>query len=344
MSAAPEPSVRPAGPEDVPAILELLRTCLGPTLAGGTVPRTGAFWRWKHKRNPFGVSPVLLAESAGRVVGVRAFLRWRWRAGAREIPALRAVDTATHPDWRGQGLFSRLTLRLLDEVSGEGAAFVFNTPNRASRPGYLKMGWQPVGRIPILVRPCGSWRTAGRLLGRTARVAPDLGHFPSAREFLGHPDVDGLIQAIEEDSDRRLRTAHSRGYLSWRYADPPGIEYRALWSGPGEAPAGLFFQGKLRGRLREIMVSEILIPGGCDGVEAGVRLLRRLARESRADYLAAAASANSPERSALLRAGFLPVPAAGPRLVVRTLGPAPAAPDPTRIGVWHVDAASFELF
>lgn len=346
MPAAPEPSasVRPAGREDVPAILELLRTCLGPTLAGGTVPRTEALWRWKHERNPFGVSPVLLAESTGRVVAVRAFLRWHWRSGAREVPAVRAVDTATHPDWRGRGLFSRLTLRLLDEVSGEGAAFVFNTPNRASRPGYLKMGWRPVGRIPVLTRPCGSWSTVGRIVGRAARAAPDLDHFPPARELLRQPDLDGLIEATEKDPERRLRTARSRDYLSWRYADPPGIGYRALWSGPGEAPAAVFFRGRLRGKLREIIVSEILIPEGRDGVRSGARLLRRLAQESRADYLAAAASGNSPERSALLRTGFLPVPVAGPRLVVRTLGSTPGASDPGKISAWRVDASSFELF
>ena len=30
---------------------------------------------------------------------------------------------------------------------------MFNTPNDQSRPGYLKMGWQLVGRLPVLARP-----------------------------------------------------------------------------------------------------------------------------------------------------------------------------------------------
>ena len=33
---------------------------------------------------------------------------------------------------------------------------MFNTPNDQSRPGYLKMGWQVVGRVPIGVRPARS--------------------------------------------------------------------------------------------------------------------------------------------------------------------------------------------
>ena len=66
--------------------------------------------------------------------------------------AVRAVDTATHPDFRGQGVFSALTLGALEELRSDGVAFVFNTPNERSRPGYLKMGWQPVGQVRVLAR------------------------------------------------------------------------------------------------------------------------------------------------------------------------------------------------
>ncbi len=34
----------------------------------------------------------------------------------------------------------------------DGVDVVFNTPNDQSRPGYLKMGWSEVGRVPVAVR------------------------------------------------------------------------------------------------------------------------------------------------------------------------------------------------
>ena len=107
--------------DEVPraAILELLDTCLGPAAFG----RTESFWRWKHERNPFGCSPGLVALDGGEPVALRVFLRWRWTVDGRTVAAVRAVDTATHPAWRRQGLFRRLTLELVEFVSEKVRAF-----------------------------------------------------------------------------------------------------------------------------------------------------------------------------------------------------------------------------
>ena len=43
------------------------------------------------------------------------------------------------------------TLAAIDELRAESVAFVFNTPNDKSRPGYLKMGWHEVGRVPVSI-------------------------------------------------------------------------------------------------------------------------------------------------------------------------------------------------
>jgi GNAT superfamily N-acetyltransferase len=98
--------VRPYEDADEPRVLELLSASLG---AGPSGDRSAAFFRWKHLENPFGRSVLLVAEADGGIVGLRAFLRWRLRAGHRELSAVRAVDTATHPEFQGRGIFSRLT-------------------------------------------------------------------------------------------------------------------------------------------------------------------------------------------------------------------------------------------
>jgi hypothetical protein len=92
MSPQPDSlAIRPGHEDDIPAVIELMRTALGE----GNVPRTREFWHWKHRQNPFGASPMWLAHDADKLVGVRLFLRWQLRAGARDYAAVRAVDTAT---------------------------------------------------------------------------------------------------------------------------------------------------------------------------------------------------------------------------------------------------------
>ena len=123
-------TIRKASGEDVAAIVSLLRLSLGEAL----MPKSEAFWKWKHCDNPFGASPVLLAFENNELIGVRAFMRWEWTRNGKTVKAVRAVDTATHPRHQGKGVFKKLTLSLLNEHKNSDICFVFNTPNhRASR-------------------------------------------------------------------------------------------------------------------------------------------------------------------------------------------------------------------
>jgi len=141
---------------DETPVIALLNLALGTARA---FERSTAFFRWKHLENPFGRSLMLLADSE-KVVGLRAFLRWQFRAGGQTIRAVRAVDTATHPEFQRMGIFSRLTSACVDRARAEGVHLVFNTPNQYSMPGYLKLGWTHVGRSTVFVRPLRPARMA----------------------------------------------------------------------------------------------------------------------------------------------------------------------------------------
>ncbi len=141
--------IRPASPADHPALVDLLRTTMG----WPEGPEGHRLWQWKHVDSPFGPSVMWMAEEGGRPIGVRPFMRWEFERGSSVVRAARAVDTATHPDHQGKGVFSALTRAALDELRGDGVQFVFNTPNSQSLPGYLKLGWTKVGRLPVAVRP-----------------------------------------------------------------------------------------------------------------------------------------------------------------------------------------------
>src|SRR5687768_5693479 len=166
--AASEPvcsyPIRIYDPRDEDAILALLRQTVGETFASR---KTADFWRWKHADTPFGPSYAVCAwdDSAHEIAGFRTLMWWsfRDRSGAAQR-AVRAVDTATHPSHQRRGIFSALTHYAIDDLEGQGVAFIFNTPNTNSLPGYLKMGWRTVARWPLYVRPVRWLRLARRLL------------------------------------------------------------------------------------------------------------------------------------------------------------------------------------
>lgn len=203
--------IRNASSEDIPAIVALLQLSLGENL----IKKSESTWNFKHVENPFGVSHVLLAHENDILVGVRAFMKWQWQLGSQSWIAYRAVDTATHPDYQGKGVFKKLTLQALDDIQEEGDTFVFNTPNENSRPGYLKMGWQIVDAIELAVIPS---------------VFYGFSLFFSKPKFKNAIDT-AQLETLCSDYNRKLSeenllfTPKSAAYLKWRYEENPLQDY-----------------------------------------------------------------------------------------------------------------------
>jgi GNAT superfamily N-acetyltransferase len=329
--------VRPYEDADEPRVLELLSASLG---AGPSGDRSAAFFRWKHLENPFGRSVLLVAEADGGIVGLRAFLRWRLRAGHRELSAVRAVDTATHPEFQGRGIFSRLTLAAVDALRDQ-VDLVFNTPNDKSGPGYLKMGWREVGRIPVSIRvrrPAAFARRARTLRSDAspARPAPEVLAARAAEVFADAAFVERALAAAERPDG--LATTRSPSYLRWRYAAAPGFDYRAARL--DDADGFVVFRVRPRGALWETTVTELVVPPG--EIRGARRLLRSVARAAPVDHLALHLPAETTAARAAKRAGYVRAPG-GVLFVTNPLRDG-LEPDPGRLDSWALTFGDVEVF
>ena len=310
--------IRPATPDDRPAILELCRASLGWV----DDPRFEQLFSWKHDQNAFGASYMWVATDADRMVGLRAFMRWEFVRGGHVLRAVRAVDTATHPDYQGRGLFTAMTMHGLDEVRADGVDFVFNTPNDQSRPGYLKMGWETVGKLPVAVR-FRSPMTAVTMA--RSRVASS--HWPLTLDAGEAIDVvlDGRqVTPASTQDPRAIVTNRSNAFVSWRYgADYLG--YRAI-----ESDAGIVLV-RLRSRGS---ASELVLLDALDLDErAADRAATSVMQEAHATHTLRLGGLD-------LRAGFFGTPGGGPVLTWRSVNAQsmPALPN------WHLTMGDIELF
>jgi GNAT superfamily N-acetyltransferase len=319
--------IRRAEPADRAAILALL----GRSLGWHGDERDEELFAWKHDANAFGPSPAWVALDGDRLVGVRVFLRWEFEIDGRLLRAVRAVDTATDPEYQGRGIFTRLTLHAVEEVRTEGVAFVFNTPNDQSRPGYLKMGWQVVGRLAARMRPT-SIAAAARML--RARVPAERW---SEESSIGVPAADvlddrGVAQLCAARAARTgLRTHLDARVLRWRFGWPE-LRYRAVLAGRDPAEGLAILRVRRRGSAREAALAALLVPG-CDPALRRA-LVRRVTRGVDADYLIGIGDE-------LRGTGLFAVPGQGPALTWRAVAPDAA---PIALDRWHLTLGDVELF
>lgn len=307
LRVVPELSIRRATDADLAEILAVSTRALG---WDPTEPNE-AFFRWKHLENPAGPSPMWVATDGpeGDIAGFRTMLRWRYLtpAGA-ELSAVRAVDTATHPDHQRKGVFRRLTTTAVDELTADGVDFVFNTPNAKSRAGYLRMGWRDAGRLAVRFTISGP-RALARL-GR-ARTAARKWSEP----LMAGEAVSGLATdlAAAAPTAAGIATDRSADHLRWRYGFEP-LHYRVVQTDAAAAIVRL----RRRGPAIEGVVAEVMSPS----VAATKGVLREVRRLPGVDHVLTLARPPHP-------APWLPtVPGLGPRLTLRDLASsAPAAAD-----------------
>jgi GNAT superfamily N-acetyltransferase len=321
--------IRRATIADRPAILDLMVASLG----WQRDRRHEEMFAWKHDDNPFGPSPAWVAVEDDRVLGLRTFMRWAFEDGDERRRAVRAVDTATHPDAQGKGLFRTLTMTALEELTAEGVDWVFNTPNDKSRPGYLKMGWSEVGHLALSFRPGLSLRGFRESIVNRAAHAElwpvDVGGARSIRDFL-----DGAAGEVTDLLDHAasaggvLRTARSVGYLRWRYGFD-ALNYGVIGHPKGASRGFAIYRVRRRGSARELSLCEVMTR---PGDQASMRELVREAVKVAGPDFTVALGDRLP--------GMVGLGARGPVLTARTAATVP----PAGIASWQLSLGDVELF
>lgn len=305
---------RRAEAADTPAIVEVLRQSLGESL----MPKSEQLWNWKHRDNPFGPSLVLLACESGRIVGVRAFMPWQWRLEKQTYQAVRAVDTAVLPAFQGKGIFSRLTAQLVQECTDAKVDFIFNTPNKQSMPGYLKLGWEQVGRVPVALQPqLTLWKKEGTVA--------------SNWENLQSMDFSMLSESPY------WTTPISASFFSWRYQQCPIAKYHCISDGKHY---WCIYRMKKQAGLREFRIVELGVPVSSTAAEELKKQLKQAIRLEGAHFLTAS-QVHGQGLKSIGMGSFFQIK--GPQLTVKKLSPSLPV-QLNQIQAWSQSLGALEVF
>lgn len=194
--------IDPNSPTDLAAALDLFELVYGRRLSE-------AFYRWRFLENPFGTPLVTLLWDGPKLAGHYSASPSRSFQEA-PFPSAQSMTTMTHPDYRNQGVFTKLAEDLFARMESSGREMIWGFPNTQSHYGFVqKLGWRDVGVL------C----TMTRVLGAAER------HSSRAREIDGPSTATTAL--FERGAGRRMfPNAHDQPFLRWRYVENPSTRYR----------------------------------------------------------------------------------------------------------------------
>ena len=228
-----EYTVRRARPSDRDAFLSLYEEVWGRS-------RTEAWFDWRFGQNPYADQvEMVVAEQDDTLVGAEPLLPMPLTTGDERVDARQPVDWVVHPDHRRQGVFTRMTERLLSTY-GDCADLLFNFPTDALRPGLEKFDWTTVSEQTTRYRienlgcvatgggqdgsPTGALvRRVGTPLVRASLGAVD--RLASAPDDVSVERVDGVATdavhtVYTETRPDAVHVPREEAFVEWRFANP----------------------------------------------------------------------------------------------------------------------------
>lgn len=160
----------------------------------------------RYLQNPVGDLYMYVALEDNHIVAnysvSPAYLQMR----DKQIKCALSLNTMTHPDFVGKGLFVQLARMLYDELKRQGYGMVYGFPNYISNRTFCtQLGWKDIYEIPTL----------------ELVIEKELSYHPS--NIIPCSSFD-----IPQTTTSRLTVAKTNPYLNWRYKNKPYTDYHMI--------------------------------------------------------------------------------------------------------------------
>ena len=269
--------IRPARPEDAPALVALYARCFDRPIGLG-------HWRWKYAHPESG----FLVEEAGAVVAHYGGVPYRHVLPDGPGVACQGADSMTAPEHRRRGLYTALVRAAHDRWRALGHAFVDGAPNENWGRSREASGWEPLFQVELLVRPLRPLAILRRRLGLLDRDR--AGRVPSIAERLAAAVLDRArarrdpsvrvslergvgagIDALWRDcaGDARIAIVRDAAWIRQRWLAAPDRDYALLVAdrGPQAAAGYAVVRIEQRDGARFAWLADLLTRAGDEGAQ-----------------------------------------------------------------------------
>ncbi|HRH65834.1 MAG TPA: GNAT family N-acetyltransferase [Bacteroidia bacterium] len=284
------------------------------------------YLNWEYLQNPDGKALVCVAEDEKTVVSQYLVLpRW-YRINGSPVKGSLSVNTLTHPDYRGKGLFPKLAEMTYENAVISGIAFTAGFPNPISSPVFAgKLKFTTAGYMPFYAKPLRPFQVLKKYILRkeVQRGAEPALQFADDRSGANtsfhisvfNPETDAFIYQdfLERFLSHKINCAlRDLNFIKWRYVDIPLRRYHLFKIVVDQRMEALVIirSAELFG-LKTILVMELLFSHEENSAQAANHLLQWVSGQASGnamDLVVIARQDSSGWKLPLLRQGFFPVP------------------------------------
>lgn len=178
--------------------------------------------RWRYGDNPAGAVVGCDAWDGATLAAHYVACPLEARIDGATVRGLLSLNTATHPDYQGRGLFTRLAQAAYEQGKAAGYDFVIGVANANSTPGFLKrLAFQHVAPLQ-----------AGLLARPPKRFSA------SAVQYQGAWSHEALAWRLANPAGRYFTGRRGDLLGVWARTHLPFLNCGAFLPAPSEAPRG----------------------------------------------------------------------------------------------------------
>ena len=204
-------------------------------LLGGHLAQNISYFQWKHHDNPYTSEPLgVTATHDGVVVGFRGYFATCWYLGSKNNRTIVLIpgDTVVHPEHRHKGLSVAMGYFAMERFAEKYRVFLNMTAEKNSVPGYLRMGFAPLGNKAYYSK--SSLVRDSKVIYRSAlKRRNNIGDAPLSKSKISFGDFGDIVVSKKPMPGEMSRLASSETvpptkitllqdeeFFRWRFQNP----------------------------------------------------------------------------------------------------------------------------
>ena len=215
-------------------------------------------WKWKYIDNPLKINVIALATSEDKIIGCIHNVVQKIKIGEGYYISLLGVDVATHEDYRGTGVYSKILSHITEAKRAAGAEFhyaVSSNPILINRNKRYNIAFPSPMQHMLRIRDVDAYLRTVHTSNASLKTYGVHGVkllnklTASGTKFSGSDDDFEIskINRFDDDYSRfwdRVKPHYSfivsrdADYMNWRYLDPRGGRHIVKVAKSGERVLG----------------------------------------------------------------------------------------------------------